>query len=524
MIKYIKTFIILIFLIQGGFKTLAQNTSPLHSREITDTLISGVILEQFISKENISGTEADAIRKFYVDRDFRFAWFTEDGLAEHVQSLWNRYEQYMNYSKDSSFYSAKLYDTINFLLSEDKYNRTKANTATELFLTHQFYTFIQHVYTDKIDPLNFQWHIPRRKVVPLSLLGELLSNQQDDFDWLPVSKQFLKMRDKLIDLQNRLLIDDHEPIFLENNKLIRPGDSTISIVDVKKRLYISGDLVVPDTSRTYSTEAVTAVMSFQRRHGLAEDGIIGPNVINALNISVEERIKQLMINMERMRWMPERTSGKSVWINIPEFKLHVYENKVEVLTMGIIVGQAANRTVVFSDEIQNVVFSPYWNIPESIVSNEIVPAMNLDPEYLAKKQMEITSTRNGLPVVRQKPGKLNSLGSVKFIFPNRYHIYLHDTPAKQLFEQSSRAFSHGCIRLSKPFELAKYLLKSNAFWTDREINKAMHSGKEQWVKLEEKVPVYIGYFTAWVDASGHLNFREDIYGHDKRMAKQLFKE
>jgi murein L,D-transpeptidase YcbB/YkuD len=190
--------------------------------------------------------------------------------------------------------------------------------------------------------------------------------------------------------------------------------------------------------------------------------------------------------------------------------------------MDIVVGKEANRTVIFSDELKYVVFSPYWNIPRSIVRNEIVPAMNRSSSYLSRNNMEITGNSNGLPVIRQKPGKGNALGKVKFIFPNQYNIYFHDTPAKTLFSRQKRAFSHGCIRLEQPFELAKYLLRNDNEWTDNKIQTAMNQSSEKWVELEKPVPVFIVYFTSWVDQEGLLHFREDIYGHDKRMERHLF--
>lgn len=184
--------------------------------------------------------------------------------------------------------------------------------------------------------------------------------------------------------------------------------------------------------------------------------------------------------------------------------------------MDIVVGKISHQTEIFSDTLENIVFSPYWNIPASIVKNEILPQLNKNSSYLKNNNMEITGNLNGLPIIRQKPGPDNSLGAVKFLFPNQHNIYFHDTPAKSLFERKSRAFSHGCIRLSQPFELAKYLLKDQPEWTDSEITKAMRSGKEKWVRLVKQVPVSIIYYTAWVDREGLINFRDDIYGRDEQ--------
>lgn len=275
-----------------------------------------------------------------------------------------------------------------------------------------------------------------------------------------------------------------------------------------------------DTSELFNNELKQAVILKQRSYGMKDDGIVDQDFIDELNVKLEERIKQMHINLERMRWMPEEQPSRLV-ANIPEFRLHVYENHEEVLGMNIVVGKAANRSVIFSDELKYVVFSPYWNIPRSITRNEIVPAMNRNSNYLSRNNMEIVEYRNGLPVIRQRPGPGNALGKVKFIFPNRYNIYFHDTPAKSLFEREKRAFSHGCIRLEKPFELAQHLLGDEG-WSDGEIRNAMNRSSEKWVPLDEIVPVYIVYFTSWVDENGLLHFRDDVYGHDRRMESHLF--
>jgi L,D-transpeptidase YcbB len=187
-------------------------------------------------------------------------------------------------------------------------------------------------------------------------------------------------------------------------------------------------------------------------YGLKQTGIIDDNFLRALNIPVEERIKQMMVNLEPMKWMPKRPEN-FIFINIPEYRFRLIEDNRMVLTMDIVVGKAANRTVIFSDELKHIVFSPYWNVPRSIVRNEILPAMKRNPTYLRRNNMEITGYSADLPIVRQKPGKSNALGQVKFLFPNSYNIYFHDTPAKSLFSREKRAFSHGCIRLEQPFAL-----------------------------------------------------------------------
>jgi L,D-transpeptidase YcbB len=241
-----------------------------------------------------------------------------------------------------------------------------------------------------------------------------------------------------------------------------------------------------------------------------------------MNVPVIERIKQILINMNRMRWMPQEPGGPLIVVNIPEFILHLYNGKVKEFDMAVVVGKEGHNTTIFSDRLTTIVFSPYWSVPKDIVKNEILPAMARHPDYLEKQHMEITGHNNGLPVIRQKPGEDNSLGKVKFLFPNNFNIYFHDTPAKGLFNKDVRAFSHGCIRLSDPEKLAEYLLKDNPEWTPEKINEAMNSNDEQYVAVKHPVPVFITYYTAWVDENGNLNFRNDIYNHDADIAERMF--
>ncbi|RYY18607.1 MAG: murein L,D-transpeptidase, partial [Sphingobacteriaceae bacterium] len=221
------------------------------------------------------------------------------------------------------------------------------------------------------------------------------------------------------------------------------------------------------------------------------------------------------------RWLPVSIKNDYLAVNIPEFRLHVYHSDSLLWSCKVVVGQTVHQTTVFYGDVKYLVFSPYWNIPPSIVTNEVLPGMKRDPNYLAKHNMEQTGFAGKLPVIRQKPGPKNSLGLVKFLFPNSYNIYLHDTPSKSLFGESSRAFSHGCIRVGEPAKLAAFLLKDRPEWTPDKITKAMHQGKEQYVTLKQTVPVFIAYFTAFTDRNKRLNFRKDIYKLDEHLSSMI---
>ncbi|WP_276349066.1 L,D-transpeptidase family protein [Daejeonella sp. JGW-45] len=304
-------------------------------------------------------------------------------------------------------------------------------------------------------------------------------------------------------------------INLNDKPVIRLNDRSSSLPAIKERLKLLGDLRRVRDDDVYTDRLEDAIKQFQLRHGLEDDGIIGPAFMKALNIPLGKRITQMSANLDRIMMDTVEMNGTRIIANIPNYKLYVYEKNTQVLSMDIVVGKISNPTVVFSDTLENIVFSPYWNVPASIVRNEILPAISKNSSYLQKNNMEITGKVDGLPVIRQKPGPDNSLGLVKFLFPNQYNIYFHDTPAKGLFDKKNRAFSHGCIRLSQPFELAQYLLKDQPGWDESEIRAAMNAGTEKWVRLLNKIPVSIIYYTAWVDSSGLVNFRDDIYGHDE---------
>lgn len=344
-----------------------------------------------------------------------------------------------------------------------------------------------------------------------SLTASLIAQDKGD-------KQHQLLEKALNQYQSLQSKGEWRPISLNGRTILKLKDTSSVIPAIKERLRLLGDLRRVRDGNVFTIQLEEAVKQFQERHGLENDGTIGPAFMKALNMPLEKRIDQLTANLNRISNDTSKSTGTRVIANIPEYKLYVMEDNREVLTMDIVVGKTSNPTVVFSDTLETIVFSPYWNVPASIVRKEILPALNKNGSYLKDNNMEIVGKADGLPKIRQKPGPDNALGSVKFLFPNKYDIYFHDTPSKSLFEKKKRAFSHGCIRLSQPYELAQYLLKDQPQWTGTEILEAMSAGTEKWVKLETKIPVDIIYYTAWVDNFGTLNFRDDIYGHDQPQA------
>ena len=482
-------------------------------------------LETFIKEQKADDSSASQQRNFYKRRNYQFAWFTEDGIAEHTRSFWNLHNSYINDFGDTVLKFKKLHQHIDLLLNEDTAINIAAERIlqTELELTMHFFEYSNKAYSGKSNPNELQWHIPRKKINAELLLDSLIARDGKNLqDWEPVNIDYQLLKKEMVRYHEIDKAGGWKEISLVKSKKYKPGDSSLVIKQVKQRLQISGDDKTVDTTIYYTNGLIAVIKRTQKSFGFKEDGIITAALIKELNISVEERIKKILINLERLRWVPQQPEGDLIIVNIPEFRLHVFEDTKKIFSINIVVGKAANNTVIFTGQLKHVVFSPYWNVPPSIVRTEILPAIKRNPNYLAKMNMERTGSSGGLPVIRQKPGGANALGKVKFIFPNSYNIYFHDTPSKSLFNRDIRAFSHGCIRLAEPVKLATYLLRNQPEWTTEKINVAMSSSIEKWVPLKKSLPVFITYFTAWVDSEGLLNFRDDVYGHDKNLAKHLF--
>lgn len=395
--------------------------------------------------------------------------------------------------------------------------------ATELLMTGQFFDYASKFYKGSdIDASTLGWYIPRKKIDLTAVLDSVILSKGKEADkYANLHPQYKLIENYLTKYVQLEKSEQWDSIPLPK-KGLKKGDSSNIVPAIKQRLFAFGDMTEADSTAIVDTTLVNAAKSFQRRMGLGVDGVIGAKMVQELNISPSDRVKQMMINLERLRWLPGGRDSDYVVVNIPEYKLHAYENGEQLFEMNVIVGTAANSTVIFNGKLRYIVFAPYWNVPESIVKNEIMPGMARNSNYIASHNMEITGYSGKTPIVRQKPGPGNSLGKVKFLFPNTYNIYLHDTPNHDLFTSSSRNFSHGCIRLSDPAKMAEYLLRNDPKWTTDSIAKSMELTKEKWVTLDKTVPVYILYLTSWVDDSGKLNFRKDIYGHDKKMMDKLF--
>ena len=330
-------------------------------------------------------------------------------------------------------------------------------------------------------------------------------------------------------------------------KTVAPGDSYAGVPQLIVFLRLVGDLPadasVPADSTMYQGPLVDAVKRFQSRHGRTADGKITTQTLADMNVPLSQRVQQMQLALERWRWLPIGLHAAPIVANIPEFRLRAYDENFKVaLAMNVVVGKAYDHdTPVFEDNMQYVVFRPYWNVPYSIAKSEYLPKLARDPDYLAKKGFEVVDSRqqvvssgavssdvlaqlrSGKLFIRQGPGPKNSLGLVKFIFPNNYNVYMHDTPAQELFAKTRRDFSHGCIRLEKPAELAVWVLRDNPGWNTEKVRAAMNGTTQQQVNLAHPIPVLIVYATVVVPEDGRVHFYDDIYGQDASSEKVLAK-
>jgi murein L,D-transpeptidase YcbB/YkuD len=413
--------------------------------------------------------------------------------------------------------------------------------------------YISDCHIGKINPGHFKFGLSveaKKYDLPAFLRERLVDGPDVKTEMVQIGPSFSGYRRTLGALQHYLQLarqDDGEKLPV-SAKPVPPGSPYEGVRRLTRLLRLLGDLpgdaVVPDDSNLYQGALVDAVKHYQARHGLKPDGRLDAQTLANLNTPLSQRVDQLRLMLERWHWLPERFTEPPIVVNIPEFRLRAYDsNQNPVLTMNVIVGKAfRHKTPVFEKDMRFVVFRPYWNVPPSIQRSEIVPAIEKDRDYIAKKGFEVVTQggqvvtsgaitdevlaqlRSGKLAVRQKPGPTNALGLVKLMFPNEYNVYLHSTPAPQLFSQTRRDFSHGCIRVEKPAELAAWVLRDKPDWSLARAQAAMASGKDNvQVNLTSPIPVLILYGTAVVDPEGTVQFFDDIYGYDDELRKALAK-
>jgi murein L,D-transpeptidase YcbB/YkuD len=333
----------------------------------------------------------------------------------------------------------------------------------------------------------------------------------------PQQEGYKALRSKLAELRNRS--DQKEQLPIAHGRTLRVGMRDARVPLIRLRFGIPAHAGEKHAD-LYDTQVASAIARFQRSRGLPANGRLSRATIRALSSDNRGRIvNEVIANMERWRWLPQNLGDTHILVNIPEYQLRMVRAGVEIHSTRVIVGKAKTPTPVFSDQMRFVVVNPYWNVPLSIIKKEMLPAFQRNPDYFKRNGYEVKDTGKRL-VVRQPPGPRNALGYVKFLFPNRHAVYLHDTPGRSRFRYASRAFSHGCVRVQDPFKLAGLVLDGQKGWNERRLRR-MIGGAERTIRMERKIPIHIVYFTASVDENGELRLFKDIYGHSARLRRLM---
>jgi murein L,D-transpeptidase YcbB/YkuD len=457
--------------------------------------------------------------EIYRNYNFNYIWFSKKSIAEYGNSLYSKVQNI----EDEGIYTTFPYqkDIDDIFKNPKKYSRKQP--GSELLLTGLYLFYVNEVYKgiDHSTTTDIGWLLQRKKLSNTGLLDTIISDQElQHEDSLILFSQYYQLRDALKRYRGIEKNGGWIPIKPEpDHKGYKPNDSSGVIRQIRERLYVSGEIKKNNKSNVYDDELQAAVTTFQTRNGFKPDPTISAGHIEAMNIPVGEYIKIIVVNMERCRWItPEIFKAKEfIFSNIPSYRINLFRDGKIEFDSPVVVGEIMTKTVIFDGKMSYIVFSPYWNLPKSIIENEVMPGIEKDKRYLENHHMEWNDGQ-----VRQLPGKNNSLGLVKFMFPNSNDIYFHDSPAKSLYNREDRALSHGCVRVGKARELAIKILENDEDWPVEKIDAAINAGEETICSLKNKIPVYIGYFTAWVDEQGQVNFYKDIYERDEKLAELLF--
>jgi murein L,D-transpeptidase YcbB/YkuD len=492
-----------------------------------------------------------SLRKFYGPTGYAPAWVQGSQPVPQALSLIELFRDAGKKGLDPEDYDAPRWEERIHLLQGSRSAAAMARLDVALSVCTMRY--VSDLRIGRINPQHFNFGLSverkkydlaqflRKRILATSDLQAVLDDVEPPFAGYRRTEQALA---RYIELART---DDGQKL-AGVTKPIEPGQSYSGVPRLASLLRLLGDLpadaTLPSDTQTYNEPLVDAIKRFQRRHGLDADGRVGPDTIKQLNVPLQIRVLQLQLTLERWRWLPTEFSAPPIIVNIPDFRLRALdENNKVTMDMRVVVGKAMRtQTPVFTRDMTYVVLRPYWNVPPSILRSEIVPAIQRDRSYIARKNYEVTTQdgkvvtsgeisdevlaqlRAGKLAVRQKPGPANALGLIKLIFPNEHNVYLHSTPSQSLFSRSRRDFSHGCIRVEKPAELAAWALRNNPDWTLERVQQGMLSGKDDvTVNLVKRVPVFIVYGTALGYENGEVHFTDDIYGHDAKLATALAK-
>lgn len=476
------------------------------------------------------------MRHFYEKRQFQPAWITDQGPRPQTAELLKAIDASAVDGLDPERYHkgrlASLLQEVESMKSYDEPAAQRMLAYADMHLTYTFLTLAAHLATGRQQPetLRIDWYTKPRNVDLDARLETALADEgklDDALRTLRPPEDGYKPLVAALARYREIAARGGWPAVPPPAKKLKAGARDEHVGALKARLRAEGDLAALGKGEAESDAfdpAVTAAVSrFQKRHGLAITGKVDKDTLEELNVPAAARVRQIEINLERWRWMPADLGDRYIRVNIPEFKMALIENGQPALEMRVVVGKAQqSRTPVFSDKMTYLELNPAWNIPPGIAAEELLPKEAANPGYLGRNGIEVVQ-EGAQTRLRQRPGPRNPLGQVKFMFPNEFDIYLHDTPADHLFARAERDFSHGCIRLERPMELAHVLLQGSE-WTPEKLREVLASGEQKSITLPRPLPVHILYFTAWVDKDGTVELHRDVYGHDAKLAKSLAEE
>lgn len=517
------------------------------------------ILESFDASQTIQIGEQDVLEPqrivdFYTKGDFVPVWTEQGKLHPAAKEVLEAIED----SKwdgliPQEYHLEVMTKAVELIHSSEKELTALHQAYLDIIFTDAYFALASDLYFGKVsqEALKTGWRIQTKE--EKIDIGEVMKEALETGDikssiqkFWPRYQVYRNMRNTIKDLSAKADIDSLSWKSV-SGKLLKVGDQNKLIPEIRQRLAYWGDYSGTDLSPemlTYDSTLREAVIRFQARNGLDADGVMGKDTYEALSEGPGKLVKKAAANLERLRWLPDTViQDRFVMVNIANFHLDfLRDNGMDTLySSRVIVGKEYHSTPVFNGEMAYLVLSPTWTVPSSIIRNEMVPKAKKDPSYLSRNHLNIltyqgkavsaesidwaTVTPKTFPyMIRQSPGAFNSLGQIKFIFPNQYHVYIHDTPAKSLFDKGVRAFSHGCIRLENPQGLAEKILENDSKWTPEKIHAGMNAGKETTVMLKEKIPVVLIYLTFWTDSVGNMYNRKDIYERDKEIEMAMFSD
>jgi len=523
--------------------TYAEDLSDQVSGYIKQRLETAETPQQDVC-ENCRPFKSSSLPEFYQRRDFHSAWTGGNNLSPQIEPFLEAIQKSGCEGLRPEDYD---YDQIQAILSDFREKLIRGETLDyvkladfDILLTDAFLLYASQLTNGRIDHKIVYpgWVVLKDSPDLAAMLQDALDTgeiEESLAELLPRHPGYARLKEEFVKYQN---IAEHGgwPIIRGGPKM-RKGSRDGRVSLLRQRLTASGDLTsqTDNGGNIFDSALEAAVRKFQKRHGLKVDGAVGRSTFTALNVPVETRIRQIALNMDRLRWLSADDGRRYINVNIADFSLAIIEDEQVAMSMKVIAGKTEQRSCVLSGKMTYLELNPFWNVPDSIAAKEILPNIKKDPDYLAKNNIKVLNYRkDGAKEInpkdvnwsrikadslkynfRQAPGPSNSLGRIKFMFPNECEVYLHDTPSRHLFGKARRDFSHGCIRVEKPVDLAVYLLQKKDTWTKKKILAEIRKQKRQVVMLPDPIDIHIFYGTVWVDQNGDLQFRDDIYHIDE---------